>query len=125
MHQTQNYRTFSHGGHNVILKLAKIYPARTKAGCFSAVYSHRSFPRPYTVCGATAAYATCTRVRHVVITDCMTTESPHMTPVHTKIRDHPENLKNEKFKHTPTQDGNLQKSASFLYRKDKCKAIPA
>jgi hypothetical protein len=38
----------------------------------------------------------------------MTTESPHMTPVHTKIRHHPENFKNEKFIHTPTQDGNLQ-----------------
>ena len=49
-----------------------------------------------------------TRVRHVVTTDRMTTESPRMTPVHTKIRDHPENFKNEKFIHTPTLDGNLQ-----------------
>ena len=49
-----------------------------------------------------------TRVRHVVTTDRMTTVSPHMTPVHTKIRYHPENFKKEKFIHTPTQDGNLQ-----------------
>jgi hypothetical protein len=48
-----------------------------------------------------------TRVRHVVTTDRMTTGSPHMTPVHTKICD-PENLKNDKFIHTPTQGGNLQ-----------------
>jgi hypothetical protein len=105
MFHNQNYRTFSHVAHNVILNLAKTW---TKAQCFSAVYPHRSFPRPYTVCGAIAASATHVRVSTMLLLMIAWRQSPHMTPVHTKIRDHPENLKNEKFIHTPTQDGNLQ-----------------
>ena len=110
MPHTQNYRTFSPGGHNVILNLAKICTAWTRGECFHAVYSHRSFPRPYTVCGAIAASVTHVRVSAMLLLLIAWRRSlltwhlfiQTVVIIRKKLKKKTRNL------YTPTQHGHLQ-----------------